>query len=303
MIMNIIMCATMLPTMLIICLLFRNYMIIKQDIVLGVRLPKELVESEPVEKELRLYKRRCSLITLLLCLIVPLFFLTPYVSIQFTGWMFWLFLGLVIICIPYVKGNKAIKELRRKYLDDDPSVYTNRSYYDSLEEDHWIWGMFYYNPKDPRVWVDKRLGIGTTTNIATKPGKICCIIAVLALIWIPFMCGWMILEDFTPMHLSMKEDTLVCSHVKDSYKIPIDQIKEVQIMDTLPEDRVKRNGTATDYMEKGKFACDEYGVIYEFLRSENSFYLLIKTSERTYIINGFDDNETMEIYQAITETP
>jgi uncharacterized membrane protein len=28
------------------------------------------------------------------------------------------------------------------------------------------WGMFYVNPQDPRIWVDKRLGVGKTLNYA-----------------------------------------------------------------------------------------------------------------------------------------
>ena len=34
------------------------------------------------------------------------------------------------------------------------------------EDSHWKWGLVYFNPKDPSVWVEKRMGIGITMNFA-----------------------------------------------------------------------------------------------------------------------------------------
>lgn len=34
------------------------------------------------------------------------------------------------------------------------------------EEKYWKWGVFYYNPEDPAVFVEKRFGIGSTINMA-----------------------------------------------------------------------------------------------------------------------------------------
>lgn len=34
------------------------------------------------------------------------------------------------------------------------------------EEKYWKWGIFYYNPQDPSIFVEKRFGIGTTINLA-----------------------------------------------------------------------------------------------------------------------------------------
>jgi len=32
--------------------------------------------------------------------------------------------------------------------------------------EHYRWGVFYVNPQDPRLWVEKRVGVGWTLNIA-----------------------------------------------------------------------------------------------------------------------------------------
>ncbi|MGC4106188.1 MAG: DUF5808 domain-containing protein [Thermomicrobiales bacterium] len=37
---------------------------------------------------------------------------------------------------------------------------------DGTADAHWKLGMIYYNPDDPALWVEKRFGIGYTTNMA-----------------------------------------------------------------------------------------------------------------------------------------
>ena len=33
---------------------------------------------------------------------------------------------------------------------------------------HWKWGLIYYNPEDPSLYVDKRFGLGQTFNFAHR---------------------------------------------------------------------------------------------------------------------------------------
>ena len=50
------------------------------------------------------------------------------------------------------------------------------------DDDNWILGMFYYNKNDTRLNVEKRLGYGSTINMAHPAGKVISIIIVLLLI-------------------------------------------------------------------------------------------------------------------------
>ncbi|EFG46465.1 hypothetical protein HMPREF0183_2269 [Brevibacterium mcbrellneri ATCC 49030] len=51
----------------------------------------------------------------------------------------------------------------------------------SPDDDHlWRWGIFYENREDPRVWVEKRNGVGLTVNIG-HPGGIA-LMGVVALL-------------------------------------------------------------------------------------------------------------------------
>ena len=40
----------------------------------------------------------------------------------------------------------------------------------SGNDSHWVAGIFYYNPQDPALWVEKHFGIGWTLNFA-RPAR------------------------------------------------------------------------------------------------------------------------------------
>jgi len=45
----------------------------------------------------------------------------------------------------------------------------------------WKWGMFYYNPDDPAMFVEKRFGIGWTNNFANPKANLLLIVLILAI--------------------------------------------------------------------------------------------------------------------------
>lgn len=61
--------------------------------------------------------------------------------------------SLLILIIYWLKQSRA-KPLKGPIVDDNG---------------HWLFGSIYYNPADPTVFVEKRLGIGVTLNMA-RPG-------------------------------------------------------------------------------------------------------------------------------------
>lgn len=57
-------------------------------------------------------------------------------------------------------------------------------------DEHYKWGMFYYNPEDPAVMVDKRFGVGVDFNYAHWQGKAFLAfiaLVLLASILLPFL--------------------------------------------------------------------------------------------------------------------
>ena len=50
----------------------------------------------------------------------------------------------------------------------------------------WKWGMFYINPNDPALFVEKRFGIGYTVNLGNRWSWIFLVITLLPLILVKF---------------------------------------------------------------------------------------------------------------------
>lgn len=169
------------------------------------------------------------------------------------------------------------------------------------DDDAWIGGIIYYNKKDKRTMVSKRIGIGTTTNLATPGGKILDGIAAAAfLILIPVCCIWVLLEEFTPMQLAVEENRLVAEQLDVDYEIPLDTIEQVALLSEKPRWK-KVNGSATEHLYKGTFRMPDGQRCQLFLNPQNEFFLQIETAEGVYYMSAPDDAGTQEIYEIIEE--
>lgn len=165
-------------------------------------------------------------------------------------------------------------------------------------DSNWIGGMFYYNKKDRHVMVEHRNGFGITMNMATPVGMGVTVFACLALLVIPVMCVWLILDEFTPIHVTVEDQTIVAHHLKTDYEIPLSEITDVEILNELPN-WTKVNGTGMDNLEKGTFEIYREGKCKVFLNPQNTMFLKITADDTVYYIGGYDDAETKEVYEEI----
>ncbi len=90
----------------------------------------------------------------------------------------------VIIMIIVAIGAVNQKSIEKRYARD-----TNLELLD--DDDYWVFGMFYNNPNDTRLNVEKRFGYGGTINIAHPAGKIIMAITFLLLIGTLIFVAWM----------------------------------------------------------------------------------------------------------------
>lgn len=58
--------------------------------------------------------------------------------------------SVMLLPMAYIAGTRKL-DAKGKVLNDNQ---------------HWIGGVFYYNPGDPAIFVEKRIGIGFTLNMA-----------------------------------------------------------------------------------------------------------------------------------------
>ncbi|MGX6969508.1 DUF1648 domain-containing protein [Vagococcus bubulae] len=68
----------------------------------------------------------------------------------------------------------------------DPSSVTPQAYDD---DKYWKWGMFYFNREDPSFWVEKRMGIGMTINLANWKAVAFVVIPIVFILGLSFFIG------------------------------------------------------------------------------------------------------------------
>lgn len=147
--------------------------------------------------------------------------------------------------------------------------------------------------------VPKKVGMGTTMNLATPVGKGSAILgAVVLMVTIPAMCIWLILDEFTPIRLAVEDEILYAKHLNVDYEIQVEDIEHVEKITELPS-WSKSSGTAMDTLEKGTFFIRNVGKCEVFLNPENTEFLHFSADGTDYYMSGSDDEQTEEIYQII----
>lgn len=188
--------------------------------------------------------------------------------------------------------------IRKKTLLD--KVYESRRDKMTSEDndENWIWGMIYYNPRDKHSMVDKRVGIGTSVNMATPIGKGVAILSGLTILSLPIMSIWIILLEFTPIQLKADQNRIVANHLREEIVISMPAIEDVELLTEIP--KMSRNsGTAMKNLRKGSWSITEEGNCTVFLDPRNEVFLRIETPSRRYYLSGVDDAETQAVYDAI----
>ena len=185
-------------------------------------------------------------------------------------------LAILVGCVMYtfvVMG--LLIPVMRKIRDVEARYEKERDIVTSGDDDrYWIWGLIYNNPKDKHTMVSQRVGMGTTINLATKAGKIWWAVTVLAMLSVPILCGWVILEEFTPISLSINEDEVHANHLKLEYEVPIEEIEHLELVDELPK-LTKTVGSAMENLAKGSFRIKGTG-------EKCILFLNIKCQDRMY---------------------
>ena len=93
---------------------------------------------------------------------------------------------IIMVCV--VIGAKTQMAVEKRY-DKDTDLELQD------DDDNWIFGMFYYNPNDTRLNVEKRFGYGGTVNIAHPAGKVIMIISALIIIALIGLLVWAAVTD------------------------------------------------------------------------------------------------------------
>lgn len=213
---------------------------------------------------------------------------------SFLTWMLW---GTVLYSVIAVGGciwlAGKLTQIEKRYEDKkDAELFVD-------DDRYWLWGMIYYNPHDKRTMVDKRVGIGTDVNMATGLGKGLTAVGAVSILSVVVICIWIMLEEFTPLDLYMKQGHIQAQHIGLEYDIDIETIEEVTIINELPK-MSKVSGSAMEQLKKGTFyVTEEERKCQVFLNPQNTYFMRVETTDSIYFLGGADDQQTQEIYQNI----
>ena len=187
---------------------------------------------------------------------------------------------------------KKIYDINKKYEE-------KRTLVDASDSDkNWLWGMVYYNKNDKHYMTESRFGTGTTVNLANKAGMMTIVFSAVAIALLPILCIWMIMVEFTPIQVTVENDTIICEQLNVAYEIPLDDIDAYETVTELPE-MTKVNGTGMDNLLVGTFEVYREGMFECFLNPQNDLFIKITVDEKTYYIGGADDTVTQEVLDAI----
>lgn len=216
-------------------------------------------------------------------------------GLSFWGIMLFSVLYTIVLSGLVVWTAKKLKRLGESYASREEAAIS-----EAESDEHWIWGMFYYNKNDRHSMVETRYGIGTTMNMARPAGKLINLIGAAALLSIPIMCVWLIRLEFTPIRLSLEGQQLVASQLVEDYRIPVGQMEGLELVEELPE-LSKINGTGMDNLYKGKFHIVYAGDCEVFLNPQNHLFLRFTADGTLYYMSAAEDGATRELYEQLRQ--
>ncbi|GBG10834.1 hypothetical protein PAT3040_05600 [Paenibacillus agaridevorans] len=209
-------------------------------------------------------------------------------------WFGGIFMVSLVPLIGIYVVHQHIKELEYRYGDTDGSTYPADG--DAL----WRHGLSYYNPKDKSVFVPKRVGIGSTVNMATRAGRMFYYgtLAVVAAIIIP-IAMMVVRADTSPPKLIIQDEQNVI--IEDSMyplRFALEDVLELTLEDDMPSG-FRQNGIATSEYARGDFKLTELGAAKLYVFKGNAPYILIKLPDRYVVYNEKDPAATAVLFSQL----
>ena len=211
----------------------------------------------------------------------------------------WAELGMIICCVVWMLICGAIMAL---FVRNNAKL-NSRYEFEPIEDDNdsWIYGLFYYNPKDKRLNVEKRTGVGSTINMAHPAGKVIGVITALILVGTLASIVWAVIISSTPVDLVYEDGKIICHQLYDVYEINVDEIEQAGLIDDASNFKALRvGGVGTDKLYIGNFVVNGENCKV-FMDLTSGSYIRIKAADKVYYINDSSDEETREIFRKLGE--
>ena len=193
-----------------------------------------------------------------------------------------LVLGLsAVICIEAVGIEIKIRKMQEKL--------TKGSGIGAIvdEDDKWIGGMIYYNPNDNKLIVNERVGMNTTMNLAHTSGKVIMGFILILTLAMPFTGPALHIYYEKPIEINVTVGEIIASQGITEYHIKFSDIENIELINELPNDLVRVNGTAFEDILKGNFRSGKDNMIL-LVRPDNKPFIKITEKGGKVFVLGFE---------------
>lgn len=111
---NIILFISTYPVLLIIYFVLKNNHKFHDHLLFSVSMKEEWVKQPAVQKIISEFHKQMNILLLIFFAIPLTSLLTSHFSIQFTIWMNWLMLLILLFYVPYAVANKKLKKWKKE---------------------------------------------------------------------------------------------------------------------------------------------------------------------------------------------
>jgi hypothetical protein len=269
----------------------------RNGMMLAVKLPKEAEKDRAVRRIRERYQKEIRTLALIVVVaFLPVFL--PWMAFQFIYFLIWVLVCSFAFIIPFRRANRELIALKKK---NGWSVSPDG---DDGDE-YWRMGVAYHNPKDRRIFVEKRVGTGLTVNTGTLVGKLIVGgslgLAAAAILWVIVLFVW---SETSPPKFSFAEsaegERVEISYILYSTSFPVDEIRDVTLVDEIPRGS-KTSGESTNRALRGIFRLEDIGKARLYVFKNNPPYIRIQLEDGYIFYNEEDPERTRQLYGQLLE--
>lgn len=195
----------------------------------------------------------------------------------------------ILVCGILFYGIYTINE-RRRQLNEIEAANED----DVVDDDAYWRGGLYSNPHDPKLWVEKRNGIGLQVNSAKPAAKIFNIATTLLILALFLWLVTLIPLDFPSLSIHITEDTLYVEATQYNTEIKIEDIDEAILIDELPK-MYRNEGYSDKNYDFGKFRMIGYGQSKVYINETVRPYLVLYVDDKIYFVNSDEEEEVQNV--------
>jgi hypothetical protein len=293
---------------LVVFLTYRSQAKYKNGTLFAVRLPEHAASDSRIRAVQDDFARRFNWTGFwLAAAILPMVALHKHFAFQMLYFIVWQTAVFLVLTVPFRRAFRETLQLKRRHgwFVSAPSDASAAGAGSGRPEDpdgdeYWANGFTYHNPRDRRVFVPKRFGIGETVNTGTKAGKLIIggALGLTAVVLIGAMVMLFVSEYTSPVLAVAPEGAVAIDYPMYKERFHVADIEELVLVDDVP--RGKRvNGEATEDYARGNFRLDGLGKARLYIFRDTPPYIRIKLADRYIFYNEKDPDRTRQLYEQL----